>query len=135
MHTGAKACVENSPHCSWAKNISLRGGVPPADPGGLICANLWLRRWGPLAVLHAQQGGDCAHEYGRLCRRRDLPVQQGGLSLRGVGPPAEAGGLICAKLLRRLWGPLAVLHAKPGGDGAREYGRQVRGGELPAPQL
>ena len=29
MHTGAKACVENSPHCSWAKNISLRGGCHP----------------------------------------------------------------------------------------------------------
>ena len=62
----------------------------------------------PLAVLHAQQGGDGAHEYGRLCRGRDVPAQQCGLSSREVGPPAEAGDLICAKSLGRKWEPLAV---------------------------
>ena len=83
---------------------------------------------------NAQQGGDGAHEYGRLCRVRDVPAQQGGLSSRWVGPPAEAGDLIRAKLLRWQWGPPAVLHAQQGGYGAHEYGRLCRGRDVPAQQ-
>ena len=78
MHTGAKAGEENSPRRSLAKNLSLWGGVPPAEPGGLICAKLWRRRWGPLTALHAQHRGDGAHEYGRQRRGGELPAQQRG---------------------------------------------------------
>ena len=136
MNVGAYAGAAMSPCNKAAHEYGRlgRGRDVPAQPGG-PSSKLLRRQWGPLAVLHAQQGGDGAHEYGRLCRGRDLPAQQGGLSSRGVGPPAEAGDLIRAKLLRRQWGPLTGLHAQRGGDGAREYGRQVRGGELPAPQL
>ena len=52
---GAKVGAENSPRSSAAKNLSLRGGVPPAEPGGLISAKLWRRRWGPLGGLYAQR--------------------------------------------------------------------------------
>ena len=35
MNTGAKFGAENSPRRSFEKNLSLRGGGPPAEPGGL----------------------------------------------------------------------------------------------------
>ena len=104
--------MENSPRFSRVKNLFLRGGATPADPDRLFRSNYGCgdrgRYNGPLMVLHAQQGGDGAHEYGRLCRGRDVPAQQDGLSLRGVGPPAKAGDLIRAKSLGRKWEPLAV---------------------------
>ena len=96
-NTGANAGAENSPRNSAAKNLSLRGGRPPAEPGGLISAKLWRRPWGPLGVLHAQRQGDGAHEYGRQGRGRDLPAQQRrkNLSLMGGGPPAEPRNTGC----------------------------------------
>ena len=87
------------------RTASPRGGVgPPAKAGDLIRAKSLRRKWGPPAVLHAQQGGDGAHEYGRLCRGRDLPAQQGGLSSRWAGPPAEAGDLIRFQIIAAAMG-------------------------------
>ena len=41
--TGANAGAENFPRSSAARNLVLRGGGPPAVPGGLIGAKSWRR--------------------------------------------------------------------------------------------
>ena len=56
-NTGAKAGEENSLRNVTAKNLSLKGGGPPAEPGGVIAAKLSWWRWGPLGGLHAQGRG------------------------------------------------------------------------------
>ena len=45
MRKGAKAGEKNSRHSSAVKNLSLKGGGPPAEPGGSVDAKLWQRRW------------------------------------------------------------------------------------------
>ena len=76
--TGARTGAANSPRSSAARNLALRGGGPPAEPGGLIGAKSWLRRWGSLDVLHAQRRADGARVYGRQDLGRKLPAQQPG---------------------------------------------------------
>ena len=41
---GAEAGAENFPHSSATKNLSLREGGPPEEPGNLIGSRSWWRR-------------------------------------------------------------------------------------------
>ena len=83
--TGANNTEDNSPRSGSVKNLSLRVGVPIAEPGGLIGAILLRRRWGPLGRLHGQQRGDGAHEDERQGQGGDIPAQQYGKELLSEG--------------------------------------------------
>ena len=74
--TGAKDGGEKSPRSSSAKNLSLRRGGPSAEPGGLIGAKLWRRRWGLLGGIHAQRRQDGTHLDKRQGREGELSAQQ-----------------------------------------------------------
>ena len=75
---GASTGAANSPRSSAAKNLALRGGGTPAEPGGLIGAKSERRRWGSLGVLDAQRRGDGACVYGGQDWGRKLTAQQRG---------------------------------------------------------
>ena len=99
---GANDRKGNSPRSGAVKNLSLRRGGPPSEPGVLVGAKFWRRRWRTLGGLHAQRRGDGAHGDGLQGRGGELPTQQRGkepLPEEGRGvPPAEPGVVIGARL-------------------------------------
>ena len=86
--TDADKGEKNFPCSSAVKNLSLRGGWPPAEPGGRIGAKLWRRQWTRLHGLPAPRQGPGAHENRQHKRGGELPAQRRGKEARperGVG--------------------------------------------------
>ena len=133
--TGGTGGEENSPRSSAVENIFLRGRGPPTEPGGLIGATLWRRRWRPLRsgneVYGTADSPRGAEEMGPTKtgakdREEKSPRSsaENSLSLRGGRLTAEPRQTHrCHNLWRRRWRPI--------GRGDKDDGKvdSPRGGE------